>query len=165
MQSWSVAMARRRTAASFPLAAFEQRANTTTSAADLVGTDHRADQYIGPLRDSLLVKNLVVRTLSGLVGNVSIPKAGTGLSAGWVPEGTALSESNMTFDAVTLTPHHVGGITEMSRQLIQQSAPAIEDLVRQDLSYAVAAAVDRSEEHTSELQSLMRNSYAVFSLT
>src|SRR3546814_18005930 len=48
----------------------------------------------------------------------------------------------MTFDAVTLTPHHVGGITEMSRQLIQQSAPAIEDLVRQDLSYAVAAAVD-----------------------
>ena len=125
-----------------PLAAFEQRANTTTSAADLVGTDHRADQYIGPLRDSLLVKNLGVRTLSGLVGNVSIPKAGTGLSAGWVPEGTALSESNMTFDAVTLTPHHVGGITEMSRQLIQQSAPAIEDLVRQDLSYAVAAAVD-----------------------
>src|SRR3546814_1336056 len=85
-----------------PLAAFEQRANTTTSAADLVGTDHRADQYIGPLRDSLLVKNLGVRTLSGLVGNVSIPKAGTGLSAGWVPEGTALSESNMTFDAVTL---------------------------------------------------------------
>src|SRR3546814_3970961 len=28
----------------------------------------------------------------------------------------------------------------------------------------VAEAVDRSEEHTSELQSLMRNSYAVFCL-
>jgi len=127
-----------------PLAAFEKRANTTTSAADLVGTDHRADQYIGPLRDSLLVRNLGVRTLSGLVGNVSIPKWGSGLSAGWVTEGQALSESDMTFDAVTLTPHHVGGITEMSRQLIQQSAPAIEDLVRQDLSYAVAAEIDRA---------------------
>lgn len=125
-----------------PLAAFEKRANTTTTAAELVGTDHRADQFIGPLRDSLLVRNLGVRTLSGLVGNVSIPKWGSGLTAGWVPEGTALSESDMTFDNVTLTPHHVGGITEMSRQLIQQSAPAIEDLVRQDLSYAVAAAVD-----------------------
>lgn len=125
-----------------PLSAFEKRANTTTSAAELVGTDHRADQYIGPLRASLLVKNLGVRTLSGLVGNVSIPKYGSGLSAGWVTEGNPLSETSMAFDSVTLSPKHVGGITEMSRQLIQQSAPAIEDLVREDLSFAVAAAVD-----------------------
>src|SRR5690606_27489332 len=81
-------------------------------------------------------------TLSGLTGNVSIPKHGAGLTAGWVAEGEALPESEMAFDAVTLTPHHVGGITEMSRQLLQQSAPAIEGLVRDDLSYAVAAAVD-----------------------
>ena len=126
-----------------PLGAFERRdPNTTTTAAELVGTDHRADQYIGPLRASLLVKALGVRTLSGLVGDVSIPKAGAGLSAGWVAEGAALSESDMDFDSVTLTPRHVGGITEMSRQLIQQSAPAIEGLVREDLSHAVAAAVD-----------------------
>lgn len=125
-----------------PLSAFETRANTTTSAADLVGTDHRADQFIGPLRASLLVKSLGVRTLSGLVGNVSIPKHGAGLSAGWVAEGSDLSESNMAFSDVTLSPKHVGGITEMSRQLIQQSAPAIESLVRDDLSFAIASAVD-----------------------
>ena len=125
-----------------PLAAFERRDNDTTTAAELVGTDHRADLYIGPLRNSLLVRALGVRTLSGLVGNVSIPKHAAGLSAGWVAEGSALSESDMGFDSVTLTPRHVGGITEMSRQLIQQSAPAIEGLVRDDLSFAVAAAVD-----------------------
>src|SRR3546814_8797208 len=39
-----------------------------------------------------------------------------------------------------------------------------------DLAYsrnldAVGLSVERSEEHTSELQSLMRNSYAVFCLT
>ncbi|MBB1471823.1 phage major capsid protein [Luteimonas sp. MC1782] len=127
-----------------PLSAFERRATTTANAGELVGTQHRADQYIGPLRNSLLVKALGVRTLSGLTGNVSIPKAGAGLSAGWVSEGQALPESDMDFDSVTLTPHHVGGITEMSRQLIQQSAPAIEDLVRDDLSFAVAQAVDRA---------------------
>src|SRR3546814_9421178 len=33
-----------------------------------------------------------------------------------------------------------------------------------DLVLARGAVIDRSEEHTSELQSLMRNSYAVFSL-
>lgn len=126
-----------------PLAAFERRApNTTATAPELVGTDHRADQFIGPLRNSVLVQRLGVRTLSGLVGNVSIPKHAAGLSAGWVAEGAALSESEMEFDSVTLSPKHVGGIAEMSRQLIQQSAPAIEGLVRDDLSYAVAAAVD-----------------------
>lgn len=48
----------------------------------------------------------------------------------------------MAFEAVNLAPRHVGGVAEMSRQLIQQSAPAIEGLVREDLSHAVAAAVD-----------------------
>lgn len=128
-----------------PLAAFERRApNTTATAPELVGTDHRADLFIGPLRNSLLVQRLGVRTLSGLVGDVSIPKHAAGLSAGWVAENTALTESEMEFDAVTLSPKHVGGIAEMSRQLIQQSAPAIEGLVRDDLSFAVAAAVDKA---------------------
>lgn len=126
-----------------PLSVFnEQRANTTTSAAGLVGTDHRADLFIGPLRNSLAVKALGVRTLVGLTGNVHIPKHGTGLCVGWVTEGGDLPESSMTADGVTLSPHHVGGITEMSRQLIQQSSPDIEQLVRDDLSFAIAAAVD-----------------------
>src|SRR3546814_4958908 len=34
----------------------------------------------------------------------------------------------------------------------------------EDFSFARKAALDRSEEHTSELQSLMRISYAVFCL-
>ncbi|NEL74386.1 MAG: phage major capsid protein, partial [Xanthomonas perforans] len=100
-----------------PLSAFERRANTTATAPELVATQHRADQYIGPLSDSLLVRSLGVRTLTGLTGNVSIPKAGAGLTAGWVTEGQELPESQMDFDSVTLTPKHVGGITEMSRQL------------------------------------------------
>lgn len=125
-----------------PMQALEQRANTTSSAGDLVGTDHRAQDYITPLRDRLLARQLGVRVLSGLRGNVSIPKFGTGLETGWVAEGGAVPEGNMTFDNVTLTPRHVGGKTEMSRQLIQQSAPAIEQLVRDDLAYLIAKQID-----------------------
>ena len=50
----------------------------------------------------------------------------------------------MGFDSVTLTPRHVGGKTEMSRQLIQQSAPGIEQLVREDLSFLIAKQIDRA---------------------
>jgi len=127
-----------------PLAALESRAaNTTTTAPELIATNNRADLYIEPFRNALLARRLGVRVLAGLTGNVSIPKYATGNSAGWVAENAALTASNaMTFDSVTLTPKHAGGVTEMSRQLIQQGSPDIEQLVRGDLSYLLAQAID-----------------------
>jgi len=127
-----------------PFASLEKRANTTVTAPELVGTDHRADQYIGPLREALLARQMGVRVMTGLRGNVAIPKFGSGLETGWVTEGQAVPEAEMSFDQVTLTPKHVGGKTEMSRQLIQQSSPAIEQLVREDLSFLIARQIDRA---------------------
>lgn len=126
-----------------PLAALESRAAVTTTAApELVPTIHRADQYIEPFRNSLLARKLGVRVLSGLTGNLSIPKHGTGTTVGWVAENAALPTGDMTFDGVTLSPKHAGGIAEMSRQLIMQSSPDIEQLIRSDLSFMLAQAID-----------------------
>jgi HK97 family phage major capsid protein len=125
-----------------PLAAIEQRVSTTSGAAEIVPTDHRPDQYIGPLRNALLARRLGVRVLSGLSGNLSIPKHQTSLTAGWVAENAALTPSDMAFDSVTLAPKHAGGLTELSRQLIQQSSPDIEQLVRDDLAAIIAQAID-----------------------
>ena len=125
-----------------PMGALEQRANTAAASPELVGTDHRAQDYIGALRNRLLARQLGVRVLSGLSGDVTIPKHGTGLSTGWVAEGGAVPEGSMAFDNVTLSPKHVGGKTEMSRQLIQQSSPAIEQLVRDDLAALIAQQID-----------------------
>ncbi|AVT20062.1 phage major capsid protein [Paracidovorax avenae] len=126
-----------------PLAALESRAAvTTTTAPELVPTIHRADQYIEPFRNSLLARKLGVRVLSGLTGNLSIPKHGTGTTVGWVAENAALPTGDMTFDGVTLSPKHAGGIAEMSRQLIMQSSPDIEQLIRSDLSFMLAQAID-----------------------
>ena len=126
-----------------PLAALETRAtNTTTTAPEIVPTIHRADQYIDPFRNNLLARRLGVRVLSGLSGNLSIPKYGSGTTAGWVAEDSALSASGMTFDSVTMTPKHAGGLVEMSRQLLMQSSPDIEQLVRSDLAAMLAQAID-----------------------
>lgn len=127
-----------------PMGLLEKRANTTGTAPELVPTDHRADQYIGPLREALLARRLGVRVLSGLRGNVSIPKFGTGLETGWVAEGGGVPDEEMSFGDVSLSPKHVGGKTEMSRQLIQQSSPDIEALVRQDLAFLIAKQIDRA---------------------
>lgn len=126
-----------------PMRALESRAvNTTGTAGQIVGTDHRADLYIEPFRNSLLARKLGVRVLSGLMGNVGIPKFGTGTTTGWVAENAALPTGDMTFGDVTLSPKHAGGITEMSRQLLQQSSPDIEQLVRSDLSFMLAQSID-----------------------
>ena len=125
-----------------PMRAMETRVNTTTSAADLVGTEHRPDQYIEPLRNKLLARKLGVRVLSGLHGNVSIPKHGTGLSVGWVAENSGVPESDIAPDSVTLSPKHCGGVTELSRQLIMQGSPDVEQLVREEFAFLLAQAID-----------------------
>ncbi|KAA0893068.1 phage major capsid protein [Pusillimonas sp. ANT_WB101] len=127
-----------------PMGLLEQRVNTTTTASDIVPTIHRPDQYIGALREQLVARQLGVRVLTGLSGNLSIPKYGTGLTTGWIAENSPVPDGSMTFDSVSLTPKHVGGKTEMSRQLIQQSSPDIEQLVRDDLAFLIAKQIDRA---------------------
>ncbi len=125
-----------------PMSALETRVQTTTTGNDLVGNDHRPDQFIGPLRASLLARALGVRVLPGLVGNVTIPKQAGSHSVGWVAENGNVSDSDLSFDPVTLSPKHAGGVTELSRQLLQQSAPAIEQIVRDDMAFMLAKAID-----------------------
>ncbi|MDH5824325.1 phage major capsid protein [Luteimonas sp. RD2P54] len=125
-----------------PMSALERRVNTTTSAGELVPTDHRADLYIQPLRNRLLARRLGVRVLSGLHGNVVIPKHGAGVSVGWVAENASVPDSNIDPASVTLSPKHAGGVTELSRQLIMQSSPDVEQLVRDDFAAVLAQAID-----------------------
>ena len=126
-----------------PLHAIEKRAAVDTSMAGaIVPTDHRAQDYIEPFRNSLLARKLGVRVLSGLSGNVSIPKHGTGTTVGWVAEGGTLPDGEFEPVNVSLAPKHAGGLIELSRQLIQQSSPDANRLVTDDLSALLAQAID-----------------------
>lgn len=126
-----------------PLSAFESRAaQTTTTAAGIVPTDFRSDLFVAPLRNSLVMRTLGARVLTGLVGNVVIPKQKTSMTAAWLAEGDSLSDTGLTFETMTLQPRTVGAMTELSQRLIQQSSPAIEQLVRDDMSAVLAEAFD-----------------------
>jgi HK97 family phage major capsid protein len=115
---------------------------TAPGASYLVGTDHLASEYVDQLRAATVVGASGARILTGLVGNLSIPKAGTGPAAEWVAEGSALTGGDYEFEQLTAEPHHVGVLTEWSRRVMLQASPAIEQLVRADFQSKLALAVD-----------------------
>lgn len=131
-----------------PQSLFEKRAaQTTTTAAGIVPEDFRADQFVGLLRNSMVVRSLGARVLPNLRGDVVIPRQASTSTAQWLAEGDALTDTGLTFNNITLKPRHVGAITELSRQLLQQSTPAIEDLVRSDFINVVSLAIDKALIH------------------
>lgn len=110
---------------------------------EIVATNLMAGDFIDVLRNASSVMQAGARMMPGLVGNVNIPKKTAASSAGWIStEGGAASESEPTFGTVALTPKTVGAYTDMTRQLILQSTPSIEALVRDDLTQAMALAID-----------------------
>lgn len=114
----------------------------------LVGTDHLGGSFIEVLYNSMQVRQLGATVLSGLRGNVDIPRRTAGGSVRWTAEqSTAVTGANLaigdsTFDQVQLTPREVTTSTGYTRRLIQQSDPSIEALVRSDLAMQIALAVD-----------------------
>src|SRR5579859_3436176 len=108
-----------------------------------VATNLLAADFIDILRNATKVKQMGPTVLGGLVGNVAIPRQSGAASAFWVStDTTALTESDQTFDQVSLSVHNVTGFTKYSRQLLLQSTPDLEGLVRNDLARILAIAVD-----------------------
>jgi HK97 family phage major capsid protein/HK97 family phage prohead protease len=126
------------------LGVWKQRDLNTSDDNEIVATNLLANEFIDVLRNSVSVMAAGARMLPGLQGNVAIPKKTAASSGGWIStEGGAASESEPTFGTVSLTPKNVGAFTDITRQLILQSTPAVEALVRDDLTQALALAIDK----------------------
>ncbi|HIF33365.1 MAG TPA: phage major capsid protein, partial [Planctomycetaceae bacterium] len=128
-----------------PASAWGQRNLIAGADADggfLKPTDHYGNEFIAALRGRLVTAGLGARILSGLRGDISIPKLSAGVAAAFVGEGSAVAEVNQTFAAVTLAPKTLGAFTDISRKLMAQSDPSAEAIVRDDLLNAVAAKLE-----------------------
>ena len=121
----------------------EQRVVTSAGdGAGLVFEDGRPQDYIDALRANLITARLGATTLSGLEGNVGIPKLASSAGAEWVAENGALTSADGDWDKVTMSPKHVGALTEFSRNMLLQSSPDIEQLIRRDFAASLAVALD-----------------------
>ena len=118
--------------------------NSSDDAA-VITDDYRGDQFIDALRNASSVMAAGATTLTGLSGDVKIPRKSAGASAGWVSsEGGATSESEMTLATVSLTPKTLGAFTDVTRQLLIQSSEDSDRLIRDDLTTAIAIAIDKA---------------------
>ena len=116
---------------------------TASGAGDLVGTDFRPGSFIELLRNRSALAGLGVTSLTGLSGNVAIPRQTAAATAYWLAESGSPTESQQTVDQVNLSPKTVGAFTDYSRRLMLQASIDVEQMIRQDLATVLALEIDR----------------------
>lgn len=125
---------------------FAMRAPYATGAAAtggaLVATNLLAGSFIEILRNKARVMSLGATILSGLVGNVDIPRRNAATTTYWVGEAVNVTESEGTFDKVSLSMKTVGALSVMTRNMLLQGTPDIEMLARADMVAQLALAID-----------------------
>lgn len=118
-------------------------AGTASAGGYLVATDNLGANFIDLLRNRSVLAKLGATMLTGLVGNVTIPKQTGAGTAYWLTnEATAATESQLTLGQLPLTAKNVVAYSEVSRQLMLQSSPAIDNLVMSDLAQVLALGID-----------------------
>ncbi len=116
---------------------------SVTNDSAIVADDFRAGDFIDVLRNQSSVMRAGATMLTGLTGPVKIPKKATAAAAAFVSsEGAAVSESEMTVGQVTMTMQTLGAFTDVTRNLLIQSSLDVENLIRDDLTQAMALAID-----------------------
>jgi HK97 family phage major capsid protein len=126
----------------------ERRVFTTTNpvggpGSNLIQTTV-SPNMIDRLREKTIVRKLGATVIGGLVGNLTIPRLKASASAQWIAEGGSITAADPSTDAITLTPHHVGGIVSLSRNMIQQPSLDVAQMVENDLTKLIAVALDQA---------------------
>lgn len=117
-------------------------AGTATEGAELVATDLMAGSFIDILRNKMIAREAGATVLSGLVGNIAIPRQSGAGSFSWVGADGSAVETAPTFDQVTMSPKTGGAFTDIGRSLLMQSSMDVENMVLNDLATISALAVD-----------------------
>lgn len=109
---------------------------------NFVPTIQRGDMFIEALRAKQVMANLGVTFIGGLTNRVRMPKFSAGASAGFVEEAGAVSDQSQTDAGVTLQPRTLGAHAQISRLLMLESIPAIEQVVQDDLLRSIADKIE-----------------------
>ena len=125
-----------------PMRAADYAVGASATGGALVATNLLAGSFIEVLRNKARVMQLGATVLSGLVGNVDIPRRNAATTTYWVGEQTDVTPSGGAFDKVSLGLKTVGALSVITRNMLMQGTPDIEMLVRADMIAQMALAID-----------------------
>lgn len=117
-------------------------AGTASKGGNAVFTEYGG--FIDLLRTRSKVLSMGATFLSGLSSNVQFVRQSAAGTFSWEAEGTNAASSSLSMDTVSLTPRAGQSHSLISRQLLAQSTPDIENLVRNDLLAIHAIGVDQA---------------------
>jgi HK97 family phage major capsid protein len=123
--------------------------HTAGKGVELIG--EQAGPFISALRRRALVLQLGARLLTGLVGNLGLPRQDTSGGAQWAADnpGADYPQTNLTLSQVPLKPRLLVSATTFTRQLLIQSTPAVDEIVAEDMAQSSAVALDLAAVHGS----------------
>jgi HK97 family phage major capsid protein/HK97 family phage prohead protease len=108
-----------------------------------VETELLSENFIEALRSQLVIRKLGATILSGLEGNVDIPRQASTAGTIWVGEGATITQFESTFDKISLTPKTVATRSIYTRNMLLQSSIDIEAFIRDDLIKGISLEIDR----------------------
>jgi HK97 family phage major capsid protein len=113
-----------------------------SNGSNFVATNLLVGQFIDALRSRMVLADAGAVIISGLTGDVAIPKGGS-ITGGWVDgENAAGTEGKPTVTQVTGTPHTASGWTDISRRLMLQSSIDVEAFVQGELMNTIARLIE-----------------------
>lgn len=116
---------------------------TSGTGANLIADGYRPGEFIGMLRNRTVLGRLGARMMGGLVGNVAIPKQTSDVTSYWVGEDGAPTVSIPAFGQLKATPHTVGAVSDISRLMLKQSDPSVQQFVADSIMASIGLAVDK----------------------
>ncbi len=102
-------------------------------------------EMIEMLRADVVALQLGATMMGGLSGSpVYIPRQSETTTGYWIAENQSsdITASDPTIEQVSLTPHTLAALVEVSNQFMEESQPAAEGFIRQDLTQQFARTLD-----------------------
>jgi HK97 family phage major capsid protein len=124
-----------------------QQAGDPSTGGYLKARELSSDSFIDILRGKMVLREAGATLLTGLIGDVDIPKKTTGATAYWIGEGSSPSKSTLGFGQVAGRARTVAAYSQLTRRFLRQSSLDAEGMVREDIAATIALESDRVGLH------------------
>lgn len=109
---------------------------------ELVTTELLLEQFADVLRNKTVMAQLGMKLLTGLEGDIDLPKKTSGSAFQWLGEGEDAIDSDFDFTTLNMSPKTIAGAIPLTRKLRKQASRSIESLIITDLVDGMGVAID-----------------------